>query len=116
MPKEEWGTKRVCPKCTIRFYDLNRDIITCPSCEASFDINTILDTFKKPARESTAPKTETPVDINPIMEDEDLESDSIILEEDNAGIELEDELLEEEDDDSVSLEDLADVATDSEDN
>jgi hypothetical protein len=25
MPKEEWGTKRVCPNCETRFYDLRRD-------------------------------------------------------------------------------------------
>ena len=116
MSKEEWGTKRSCPKCAIRFYDLNADPITCPSCGASFDLDTILETFKKPTRESGVNKTEEITDINPIMENDDIDSDAIILEEDDAGIELEDELLEEEDDESVSLEELADVATESEDN
>ena len=27
MPKEEWGTKRVCPTTGKRFYDLNRNLI-----------------------------------------------------------------------------------------
>jgi uncharacterized protein (TIGR02300 family) len=26
------GTKRVCPACEVRFYDLARDAIVCPSC------------------------------------------------------------------------------------
>ncbi len=30
MPKEEWGTKRVCPTTGKRFYDLNADPIVSP--------------------------------------------------------------------------------------
>tara|TARA_A100001011_G_C14249721_1_gene817289 strand:+ start:1299 stop:1649 length:351 start_codon:yes stop_codon:yes gene_type:complete len=115
MPKEQWGTKRVCPKCSMRFYDLNKDPITCPSCEFTFDLTSVLETFKKPARETASRKEEEIVEINPILESDDLESDAIILEGDDNGIEMEDELLEEEDEDSVSLEELADVATDNED-
>ena len=32
MPKEEWGTKRLCPVCAARFYDLRNDPMTCPAC------------------------------------------------------------------------------------
>ncbi|WND03838.1 TIGR02300 family protein [Temperatibacter marinus] len=33
MVKEEWGTKRTCPKCGERFYDLgNADPVTCIEC------------------------------------------------------------------------------------
>lgn len=28
------GTKRTCPACAVRFYDLSRDPIVCPSCGA----------------------------------------------------------------------------------
>ena len=35
MPKEEWGTKRLCPQCNTRFYDLNNDPMTCPACGAT---------------------------------------------------------------------------------
>ena len=115
MPKDEWGSKRACPKCTVKFYDLNRDPIVCPSCEASFDLATILETYKKPTRES-AQKTVAVVEVNPVLEPNDLDSDQIILDDDGANIELEDELLEDADeDDAVSLEELTDVATDSED-
>ena len=33
MVKPEWGTKRSCPKCSTRFYDLGKDEpVTCISC------------------------------------------------------------------------------------
>lgn len=34
MAKPEWGTKRTCPKCSTRFYDLGRDNpVVCINCE-----------------------------------------------------------------------------------
>jgi uncharacterized protein (TIGR02300 family) len=30
----ERGNKRTCPSCEARFYDLNRDPMTCPMCQA----------------------------------------------------------------------------------
>ena len=38
MPKAEWGVKRTCLGCGARFYDLKRDPIVCPKCEAELDI------------------------------------------------------------------------------
>ena len=33
MTKAEWGTKRACPKCNTRFYDLTHDDpVTCIAC------------------------------------------------------------------------------------
>jgi uncharacterized protein (TIGR02300 family) len=33
MIKAEWGTKRTCPKCATRFYDLQKDDpVTCINC------------------------------------------------------------------------------------
>jgi uncharacterized protein (TIGR02300 family) len=32
--KEARGTKRLCQECQVRFYDLRRDPILCPSCGA----------------------------------------------------------------------------------
>ncbi|MEE8622478.1 MAG: TIGR02300 family protein, partial [Alphaproteobacteria bacterium] len=33
MAKPEWGTKRTCPHCGARFYDLRRETIVCPKCD-----------------------------------------------------------------------------------
>lgn len=37
MVKPEWGTKRTCPKCSTRFYDLGKDDpVTCIECGTEF--------------------------------------------------------------------------------
>ena len=37
MVKPEWGTKRTCPKCGTRFYDLGKDDpVTCINCGTNF--------------------------------------------------------------------------------
>ena len=37
MVKAEWGTKRTCPKCAARFYDLgNEEPVTCIECGTAF--------------------------------------------------------------------------------
>ena len=38
MSKPAWGTKRVCPSCGARFYDLKRMPITCPVCQAIYQV------------------------------------------------------------------------------
>lgn len=37
MVKPELGTKRNCPKCASKFYDLNKNPAQCPICGHSFD-------------------------------------------------------------------------------
>ena len=37
MVKPEWGTKRTCPKCATRFYDLGKDDpVNCIQCGVSW--------------------------------------------------------------------------------
>src|SRR5262249_45735715 len=38
VAKPELGTKRVCASCGARFYDLNKDPITCPKCGTEFTV------------------------------------------------------------------------------
>jgi uncharacterized protein (TIGR02300 family) len=38
VAKPELGTKRVCPACGTKYYDLNRSPITCPNCGTVFEI------------------------------------------------------------------------------
>jgi len=43
MVKPEWGTKRTCPKCGTRFYDLgNEDPVTCIECENTWTPEPVL--------------------------------------------------------------------------
>ena len=38
MSKPTLGTKRVCPSCAARFYDLGRSPITCSVCQAVYPV------------------------------------------------------------------------------
>jgi uncharacterized protein (TIGR02300 family) len=43
MVKPEWGTKRTCPKCGTRFYDLGKeDPITCIECGVAWEADPVL--------------------------------------------------------------------------
>ena len=43
MVNPEWGTKRTCPKCNKRFYDLgNCNPCTCTECGTHFKVEPIL--------------------------------------------------------------------------
>ncbi|MCD2322587.1 TIGR02300 family protein [Sphingomonas sp. IC-56] len=43
MVKPEWGTKRACPKCGTRFYDLQKDEpVTCINCSFAWEPEPIL--------------------------------------------------------------------------
>ncbi|MBC7101759.1 MAG: TIGR02300 family protein, partial [Parvibaculum sp.] len=33
MSKPELGTKRDCPSCGAKFYDLNKNPVVCPKCK-----------------------------------------------------------------------------------
>ena len=63
MVKPEWGTKRTCPKCATRFYDLNKDEpVTCIECGNAWMPEPVLKSKQPlPFEAATAPpeKTET---------------------------------------------------------
>lgn len=107
MPKEEWGVKRLCPKCATRFYDLNNDPMTCPACGEEFDLASLLDTGSKGPNSKTKPKEDI-VEAEVVLDDDD-----VILDDDDS---VDDDLLDDDDDDDVNLDDIADVAVDDEDN
>jgi uncharacterized protein (TIGR02300 family) len=108
MPKEEWGTKRVCPTTGKRFYDLNRTPIVSPYTGEVVDIESA-------RRKMAASVISRPV---PEKDDEllvdDLEADDDLIESGSEDADLDDDLLEDDADDNVSLDDLADVAGDDE--
>src|ERR1700757_157304 len=61
VSKQAWGTKRLCPECGARFYDLNKDPIICPKCQRVYEPEAT-----KPARRSRpapVPKKPAPVDL-----------------------------------------------------
>lgn len=108
MPNEEWGVKRLCPKCATRFYDLKNDPMTCPSCGSEFDLASMLDGGKIAA--AKIKKEEAAAAAAPVVEDvEDVLDDS----EDSGA--SDNDLLD-DDDDTVTLEEVADVPAKDDDN
>ena len=103
MPKEEWGVKRLCPHCASRFYDLQKDPMTCPACGNSFTLESL--TAVGRGRVMVADKAavrESEIDVDDLADDD--------LDEDGGDVDLDDDLLEDDEDDNVSLDDIADVA------
>ncbi len=68
MSKQEWGTKRICPSCGTRYYDLNHDPIVCPKCSTTFDPEALLKTRRvrvvAPVEEVAAPVVEEEIDAD----------------------------------------------------
>ena len=89
MSKPEWGIKRVCPSCSIKYYDFNKNPIICPKCEFEFDPDLLLKSRKG---RSIATKTEVnEVSSNMQKEEETLENDINSIENDEDILEIDDE-------------------------
>ena len=89
MSKPEWGIKRVCPSCSIKYYDFNKNPIICPKCEFEFDPDLLLKSRKG---RSIATKTEVnEVSSDVEKEEETLESDINSIENDEDILEIVDE-------------------------
>ena len=74
MIKPEWGTKRTCPKCGTRFYDLgNEDPVTCIECGVNWEPEPILKS-KQPLP-FEAVKTEKKEAADSDLGDDDLDVD-----------------------------------------
>jgi uncharacterized protein (TIGR02300 family) len=64
--KAELGTKRTCPSCAARFYDLMKTPILCPKCGTSFLAATILPSkgdFPAPAAPPPKPREVAEEDV-----------------------------------------------------
>lgn len=105
MPKEEWGTKRVCPTTGKRFYDLNRNPIVSPYTGEIVDIESLR---RKAAGALVVEETKS----KKAPAESDLDDDDLIETDEAEDTDIDDELLDDDDDETVSLDDLADVAGD----
>jgi|TARA_B110000902_G_C13982167_1_gene465383 uncharacterized protein (TIGR02300 family) len=103
MPKEEWGTKRLCPETGKRFYDLNASPIVSPYTGKEVAV----DTSKTRTMVADAEDAQTKK-MKEAESEEDLVLDDDEDEEDD--VNLGDDVLDDDDDDTVSLDELADVA------
>ncbi|MBN7787404.1 TIGR02300 family protein [Ponticoccus gilvus] len=102
MPKEEWGTKRVCPTTGKRFYDLNRNPIVSPYTGEVVN----LETGKRSMIAADAADAASKAKAKKDEEEDDL------LDDDDVDVDLDDDdvLEDEDDDDNVSLDEITDVS------
>lgn len=106
MPKEEWGTKRLCPTTGKRFYDLNRTPIVSPYTGEIVDI----ESARRKAASAVISRVSDDKDDANLTED--LDGDDLLEDDSNNDADVDDDLLEDDSDDNVSLDELADVAGD----
>ena len=101
MPKEEWGTKRLCPTSGKRFYDLNKNPIVSPYTGEVVEIDSsktrMIAADAEDAVTAKAKEAETDEDV--VLEDDD-----------DIDVDLGDDVLEDDEEDTVSLDEIADVS------
>lgn len=110
MPKEEWGTKRLCPTSGKRFYDLNKDPIISPYTGEVLEIDAAKSRM-------IAADAEDAVTAKAKKMEDDVDEDVVLDDDDDVDVDLDDDILDDDDDDddTVPLDDLADVAAPDED-
>ena len=75
MVKPEWGAKRTCPKCSVRFFDLGNDNpVHCIECGNDFVPDPVLKSKQPLAFEAAPAAAKEPV-ADPELEAEDLAVD-----------------------------------------
>jgi uncharacterized protein (TIGR02300 family) len=87
MVKPEWGTKRTCPKCGTRFYDLNKDEpATCIECGEEWNPEPVLKSKQpipfeeeKKEKEGEADSDLADDDLEDIDEDDDSPDNEVDL-------------------------------------
>jgi uncharacterized protein (TIGR02300 family) len=100
MAKIEWGIKRMCQACGVRFYDLQKTPIICPKCQAPYEI--IAPTKGRRGRQAA-------LDDSKMIALDDLAlQDTLDLPDDLTG-DVADPLIEDTDDLDEGLDDVVDV-------
>lgn len=97
--KPEWGTKRTCPKCGTRFYDLGADDpVTCIECGTAWAPEPIL-------------KSKQPLPFEVVKKEAATESDDGALDEDDLDVDVDDDDVNPDDENDLGGDDdLGEVA------
>lgn len=112
------GLKRICTSCGVRFYDMNKRPIICPSCDSEFTGEIKIKSRRGRAASADTPKKDEKIKAAAI----EAEDDDIIEDEDD-GVEVvslddaEDNGKDTDDDDTVlddedNLDDIPDIDVD----
>jgi uncharacterized protein (TIGR02300 family) len=112
--KPQWGSKRICPSCSTRYYDLMKPLgeIVCPKCGTQFDPEAFLKTRR--ARVAAVPEKEVvPVVADEVVAEAEAEEVEVVEGEETAakaeGEEEEEELIEDASELGEDEDDMAEV-------
>ena len=123
MPKKEWGRRLHCQidTCETKFYDLNRKPPTCPKCGAEYEESQVsnastiskqvfTDNLDVPSDNNLvgSDPSESIADVEDIPIDDAIDEDTISLEENEEGVAVIDDEVDDlsiESDNSESIED-----------
>ena len=85
MAKREWGAKRTCMGCGLKFYDLHRKPIACPKCGTEIEVETPRPNRRRPpARpEPSPPPASVGTGIKAAVDETDDASDEVIADVDS---------------------------------
>ena len=108
MAKPEWGTKRICPSCGSRYYDLLRKPVTCPKCSTPFDPEAFLKSRRARPAAPVAKELE-PVGGDELEVEVETEEEAAIEEEEAIPLE------EAEEEDEELIEDASELGEDEDD-
>lgn len=113
MPKEEWGVKRVCPTTGKRFYDMNRSPVVSPYTGEVVTVETGGKTRILAADKDDVDAKKKVDEGDLLLDDDDVD----IEDEDDAATEDDADVLEDDDEDgdTVSLDEIAEVGGDDDD-
>jgi uncharacterized protein (TIGR02300 family) len=114
VAKPEWGVKRNCTGCGARFYDLRRDPIVCPKCEAVVDPLAMLRSQRTKAP-APAP-VKKPVVAKVEAAELEIDGDALVDDEVDDDIDLEeDSELEADAEEDTVMEDTSELGEDKDD-
>lgn len=107
MVKPEWGIKRTCNSCGAKFYDLQRDPIICPKCDAKVDPVAISRSqrSKAPVAVAKAAPKPRPVAVDDAEGDLVVDGDQVLALVDD----------DDDDDDEAAIEDVSELGEDHDD-
>jgi len=113
--KANWGTKRICPSCSARYYDLMKPLgeIACPKCGTQYDPEAFLKTRR--ARVAAVPEKEAEpivaeeVEVEAVEEAEIVEGEEPAVAAEGDSEEEEEELIEDASELGEDEDDMAEV-------
>jgi uncharacterized protein (TIGR02300 family) len=112
LAKPEWGTKRICPSCGTRYYDLMREQVICPKCSTPYDPEAFLKARRSrpvaPIEKELAPVGDE-ADVELETEEAEVVEDGEALPLADADEEEEEELIEDASELGEDEDDMAEV-------